>query len=154
LGDGAYSGYYAIDSDYVVIPAIVFSQMRGALLYIYYSNDGGRTFKSFLRGGYSMEDDGILVQGSVLYSMNLRRTSSDFSPLAGYVDPKTLPPAKYEDMVMSQVSTFNVAEEIKTDPYQPGTRGKPMTPSEVPRGIRSPSGQIRWVCANPVDENR
>ncbi|MGA7817021.1 T6SS immunity protein Tli3 family protein, partial [Caballeronia sp.] len=39
LGAGAFSGYYAIDSDYVAIPAIVFSQTSGERLYIYYSTD-------------------------------------------------------------------------------------------------------------------
>ncbi|WP_157377892.1 hypothetical protein [Burkholderia ubonensis] len=151
LGNGAYSGYYAIDSEYVVIPIIEFSQMRGPLLYIYYSNDEGRTFKSFLRGGYSMSNGGILVKGNILYSMYLDRKQTDFNPLAGYVDPKKLPPVTYENMDVSQVNVFNMAEEIETEPYRWGTRGKSITSSEVPRGIRSPSGQNRWMCGEIIN---
>ncbi|WP_157379317.1 hypothetical protein [Burkholderia ubonensis] len=56
LGSGAFGGYYAINSEYVVIPAIEFSQMSGSLMYIYYSHDGGRTFKSFLWGRTFLEN--------------------------------------------------------------------------------------------------
>ncbi|WP_157638589.1 hypothetical protein [Burkholderia ubonensis] len=52
LGAGAFGGYYAINSEYVVIPVIEFSQRSGSIMYIYYSRDGGRNFKSFLWGGY------------------------------------------------------------------------------------------------------
>ncbi|MGU7772640.1 T6SS immunity protein Tli3 family protein [Burkholderia sp. MR1-5-21] len=154
LGNGAYSGYYAIDSDYVVIPVIEFSQIRGSLLYIYYSNDEGQTFKSFLLGGYSMSNDGVLVKGSMLYSMDIRRKLTDFNPLLGYVDPKKLPPVTYEDMDMSQVNVFNMAEEIKTEPYRWGARGKSIASNDVPRGIRSPSGKSRWICGEIVNENK
>ncbi|MGA7817020.1 T6SS immunity protein Tli3 family protein [Caballeronia sp.] len=47
LGDGAFGGYYAVDSEYVAIPAIVFFQTNGPLLYVHYSNNGGRTFNEF-----------------------------------------------------------------------------------------------------------
>lgn len=46
LGRGAFAGYYAADSEYVVIPAIRFSNYSGSLLYIYYSRDGGKNIQA------------------------------------------------------------------------------------------------------------
>lgn len=98
-----------------------------------------------------MSNGGMLVKGNILYSMYLDRKPTNFNPLMGYVDPKKLPPVTYEDMDMSQVNVFNMAEEIKTEPYRWGTRGKSIESSEVPRGIRSPSGQNRWMCGEIIN---
>jgi len=153
LGDGAFSGYYAVDSDYVVIPAIVFSQISGVKLYIYYSQDNGRSFSSFLRGGYAMDEEGILLQGNKLYSINLRRKDSDISPIAGYVDRKNLPPVAYEKQDIERATLFYVDREIKTDPYQPGNVGQPIEIGQIPPGIHSPSGMVKWTCGNTIETN-
>ncbi|WP_198293983.1 hypothetical protein [Burkholderia ubonensis] len=135
LGSGAFHGYYAINSEYVVIPAIVFSQMSGPLLYIYYSRDGGRTFNSFLWGGDSADKNVVVLNGRDLYVG--RRSGA----------PKGMRGALYlayrydlsRDISVGDDRLVVNSEEARIDPRQ------------VPLSIRSPSGVTEWTCEVSVD---
>ncbi|WP_157662131.1 hypothetical protein [Burkholderia ubonensis] len=137
LGGGEFGGYYAINSEYVVIPAIVFSQMSGSLMYIYYSHDSGRTFKSFLWGGYfsgtySREENVIVLNGKDLY---VARKSRD------------------EPVRVYSSSLYDVSRDIPVSddrsPVDP--KNYRIDPHLVPLTIKSPSGKITWSCAAPAD---
>ncbi|WP_420913166.1 T6SS immunity protein Tli3 family protein, partial [Burkholderia ubonensis] len=137
LGGGEFGGYYAINSEYVVIPAIVFSQMRGSRLHIYYSHDGGRNFKSFLWGGYfsgrySREENVIILNGKDLY---IARKSRD------------------EPVHVYSSSLYDVSRDIPVSddrsPVDP--KNYRIDPHLVPLTIKSPSGKIAWSCTASAD---
>ncbi|WP_157650404.1 hypothetical protein [Burkholderia ubonensis] len=132
LGGGEFDGYYAINSEYVVIPAIVFSQMSGPLLYIYYSRDGGRTFKSFLWGVNISGGDFIILNGKSLY--------------VGRVDEN--PPKKAYLAHLYDVS-LDIAVGDDRRVVEPTDHR--IDPRLVPLSMKSPSGLTKWICPALVD---
>ncbi|WP_175948454.1 T6SS immunity protein Tli3 family protein [Burkholderia pyrrocinia] len=137
LGDGAFGGYYAINSEYVAIPAIVFSQTSGVFLYIYYSYDGGRTFKSFwagadVSGRYSHEENVIVLNGKFLY---IARKSRE-APV---------------DVYLSRL--YDVSHDIPVgdDQHAIKPEGQWVDPHLVPLTIKSPSGSTKWSCGPATD---
>ncbi|WP_177314194.1 T6SS immunity protein Tli3 family protein [Burkholderia ubonensis] len=137
LGAGAFGGYYAINSEYVVMPVIEFSQMGGSLMYIYYSHDGGRNFKSFLWGGYfsgrySREENVIILNGKDLY---IARKSRD------------------EPVHVYSSSLYDVSRDISvSDDQRPADpENYRIDPHLVPLTVKSPSGKIAWSCTASAD---
>ncbi|WP_157660322.1 T6SS immunity protein Tli3 family protein [Burkholderia ubonensis] len=132
LGGGEFDGYYAINSEYVVIPTIVFSQMSGPLLYIYYSHDGGRTFKSFLWGVNISGGDFIILNGKYLY--------------VGRMDEN--PPKKAYLTHLYDVSRDIAVGEDRRVVESADHR---IDPRLVPLSMKSPSGLTKWICPALVD---
>ncbi|WP_155122924.1 hypothetical protein [Burkholderia ubonensis] len=132
LGGGEFDGYYAINSEYVVIPAIVFSQMSGPLLYIYYSHDGGRTFKSFLWGVNVSGGDFIILDGKSLYIGRMNENTPKNSYLARLYD------------VSRDIAIGDDRRAVKSD-------GQRIDPRLVPLSIKSPSGLTKWICPASTD---
>jgi len=131
LGDGAFRGYYAINSDYIAIPAIKFSQTSGALLYLYYSRDGGKTFDRFLFGGYDPGLDIVILNGKTLYVARMSQ------------DPKEGVYLAYQ---------YDISHELITEQGQQLVIGDTwIEPPLVPLSVRSSSGITRWVCGPSVD---
>jgi len=133
VGSGIFSGYYAAQSEYVAIPAIGYSEISGPLLYVYYSYDGGKTFKRFLAGGYGGERDVVILDGKNLY---FGANSSD--PSEG----------------IYQAYLMDVSHDIATgdDHFAIRSERPEIEPSRVPVKLKSPSGETRWTCsASPRD---
>ncbi|WP_157376016.1 hypothetical protein [Burkholderia ubonensis] len=135
LGSGAFHGYYAINSEYVVIPAIEFSQMSGPLLYIYYSRDGGRTFKSFLWGGDSADDNVVVLNGEDLYVG--RRSGA----------PKGMRGALYLAYRYDLSRDISVGDDQRVVNFKEAR----IDPRQVPLSTRSPSGVTGWTCEASMD---
>ncbi|WP_157259188.1 hypothetical protein [Burkholderia ubonensis] len=138
LGSGAFGGYYAINSEYVVIPAIEFSQMSGSLMYIYYSHDGGRTFKSFLwgvyvSGKYSGIENVVVLDGKSLYI-----TRKDRRP------PNDVYTARF----------YDVSQDVAVDEsqYALPPNGRFIEYRRVPFTLKSPSGLTTWTCPAAINE--
>jgi hypothetical protein len=134
LGVGTFGGYYAIDSDYLAIPATVFSQTSGEFIYIYYSRDGGKTFDSFwagadVSGRYSHEENVIIVKDNLLY---LARNNRDA--------PGNLYMATLYD-VSRQIVVNESRHAVLPD-------GRPIDPGLVPFSVKSPSGSSKWNCGS------
>ena len=137
LGAGAFGGYYAINSEYIAIPAIEFSQISGPLLTIYYSHDGGRTFNSFIWGGYfsgrySHEENVLVLNGKDLYVARKSRG---------------------EPVRVYSSSLYDVSHDIPVSDDQSAANPKAhwIDPHWVPLTIKSPSGFVRWNCAASAD---
>ena len=65
---GPFHGYYAIDSNYIAIPATEESGLTGArYVKMYYSTDEGRTFRSFFVDGTGESDEFSILKGAILY---------------------------------------------------------------------------------------
>ncbi|WP_143137523.1 T6SS immunity protein Tli3 family protein [Burkholderia ubonensis] len=132
LGNGVFHGYYAVNSEYVVIPVIEFSQMSGPLLYIYYSRDGGRTFKSFL-WGVNIADSGVVVlDGKSLYVGRMSSNPRTGLYLANLYD------------VSHDIAIGDDQRAVKPD-------GQRIDPHLVPLSIKSPSGLNKWTCPASVE---
>jgi hypothetical protein len=126
LGDGAFSGYYAIDSNYIAIPSIKFSQTNGILLYVYYSSDDGRTFKNFLAGGYGLGQDVFILKDKTLY---IARKSHN--PLQG----------------IYEAYSFSVDSDVVDDSHRSGSLSRQqLDVMRVPINTKSPSLSTSWSC--------
>ncbi|WP_124515788.1 T6SS immunity protein Tli3 family protein [Burkholderia ubonensis] len=137
LGGGEFGGYYAINSEYVVIPAIVFSQMRGSFIYIYYSHDGGRTFKSFLwemyvSGKYSSIENVVVLDGKSLYLTRRDRR----------------PP---NDVYTARL--YDVSQDVAVDEFRDvlPPNGRLIEYQQVPFALKSPSGLTTWTCPAAIN---
>ncbi len=137
LGDGAFGGYHAVNSEYVAIPAIGFSQISGPLLYIYYSHDGGRTFKSFLWGAYisganSDTDNVVILDGKSLYITR----KDHYSPSEDY-----------------SARLYDVSQDIAVDQFRYALppNGQYVAYRQVPFTLKSPSGLTTWTCPIATD---
>ncbi len=121
LGAGAFGGYYAVDSKYVAIPAIVLSQTNGSLLYIYYSTDRGKTFEWISAGGYGAKQDVLILKNDAIY---IARTSNN--PAQGLYEASRFKIASSGSVDQSEITDFH----------------------QIPLKTKSPSGQVKWTC-NP-----
>ena len=132
LGNGAFNGYYAIDSDYIAIPALEFSEISGGLLYIYYSRDQGRTFKYFLASGDGGRGAIVIAKGDALYVAQRSSVQE-----AGLVWAKA----------------YDVSHQIAIDAFHNAVKpnGQFIDPRSVPLKIQSPSLSTRWTCGPPID---
>jgi hypothetical protein len=133
LGGGTFDGYYAINSDYIAIPALKFSQMSGVMLYIYYSHDGGRTFNRVLVGAEGGTSDVIILDGKTLYFASVDEEASS-SVRWAYV--------------------YDVSRDIDTREGQQEAigpdDGRYIDAHLVPLKVNSPSGVTRWTCGPPM----
>ncbi len=133
LGGGTFDGYYAINSEYVAIPALIFSQVRGVLLYIYYSHDGGRTFNRVLVGAEGGTTDVLILDGKTLYFASVDDEASSSLRWA-YV--------------------YDVSRDIATQEGQQEAIGPDdgdyVDTRLVSLKLKSPSGVSRWTCGPPM----
>ncbi|MBN3830776.1 hypothetical protein [Burkholderia sp. Ac-20344] len=142
MRNGLYQGYYAVRTDpmHIAIPAISFSQIRGMMLRIYYSHDGGRSFQGFSVGPYSGEDNVVLLNGNDLYIARRNpMRPEDYSRSPGVV---------YDiDKDMDRRVAFSAAPPTAFDKY-----GKGVYRYQVPFDLKSPSGETRWTCPIAIDK--
>jgi len=127
LGDGLFRGSFAIDSKFIAIPIIIFSQIRGPLLYVYYSRDNGKTFKRFLSGSEDGIREVFLLKDENLYVARVAGRG-----VTGY----------------SSGFLYDISQEILLDhegfAQQPDSHR--IIPSQIPTDISSPSGSTKWEC--------
>ena len=137
LGAGAFGGYHAVNSEYVAVPAIGFSQISGPLLYIYYSHDGGRTFKSFIWGAYISGVNSSIQNVVILDGKSLYVTRKDRQP------PGDVYPARL----------YDVSQDIALDDSQEALppNGQYIEYRQVPFPLKSPSGLTTWTCPIATD---
>jgi hypothetical protein len=130
LGTGIFQGYYAIDSQYIAIPSIIFSEMSGPLLYIYYSRDQGRTFKYFLGAAEGDESQVIILKENNLF---IADRDSDNSKN------------------FTWAYRYDLSSELRIDDSQqiPPEQEQRVSSGTVPLETTSPSKSTRWVCGAP-----
>ncbi|HDR9000791.1 TPA: hypothetical protein QDA99_000288 [Burkholderia vietnamiensis] len=139
---GVYRGYYAVrsSSNYVAIPSRSESDVRGGLLHINYSHDGGQTFQWFLLGN----DDShyaVIQNESDLYV-----TKIDDKDPAGYSD-------RYDYVLDINQNVDPDDSHYSNTPPALGRYGKPVSRQKIPLSIKSPSGATHWTCpVLPKDE--
>ncbi|ABO58093.1 hypothetical protein Bcep1808_5142 [Burkholderia vietnamiensis G4] len=133
MNNGLYQGYYAINSapQYVAIPSISFSEIRGVLLYINYSGDGGRTFNRLLLAEGGTSEYAIILNGSDLFfSGSLVNPEKEFDDIV------------YED-------SYDIGQRGSDDVARYGEKkySKKISRREIPFGLKSPSGEMHWKCS-------
>jgi len=132
---GLYRGYYAVHStsNYIAIPSRSESEVRGGLLHINYSHDGGRTFQWFLLGN----DD---LHYAVIQNENdLYVTKVDHRGLIGYSDRSDFVLDINQNMDPDDSHYSNTAPAIER-------YGKPVARQKIPLNMKSPSGATHWTC--------
>jgi hypothetical protein len=154
LGTGIFQGYYAVDSKYIAIPSIIFSEMSGPRLYIYYSYDQGRNFNLFSVGGYSKEW-GILVKNENLYLMSAKNVEKPIKDFDGYLSYLTVISKYYETMNISRIEKFDISRNVLSPGDFPGDTlyGAYVLRKDLPSGIRSASGETHFICGPIIDKN-
>ena len=124
LGYGVAEGRYAIDSTYIAIPVLGWSDYRGGSMSIYYSNDQGRTFHKIYYGGEPRAEAKISVKGNDLYVYGNRFGASK----------------------------FDISHNVPTDEFGQliDRFGNFVDPTTMPQDIQSPSGIERMSCGAPI----
>ena len=118
---GPFRGYYAIDSNYIAIPATVQSGLTGAQHErMYYSTDEGRTFGSFPLRGTGGADEFVILRGPILYWGQADDSDRKKIYDAERIDLSRELPLKYGRLDMDITMDFSA--------------------KEIPLFIRSPSG--------------
>ncbi|EDT40929.1 conserved hypothetical protein [Burkholderia ambifaria MEX-5] len=134
MRNGLYRGYYAIrsESDYIAIPALSFSRTSGMFMRIYYSSNGGRTFNWFSTGQDDL-DAALILDGKLLYRTRVNiRNSGDYDN--------------------DGASVYDVSKNMGDDfaHHDPSATvekyGWRVSRSQIPFGVRSPSGENHWAC--------
>ena len=127
LGDGVAESGYAIDSTYIAIPVLGWSDSMGGSMAVYYSYDQGRTFHKlrYASAGVPSEGAKISVKGDYLYVYYGESESS---------------------------LKFDISHKVPTDEFGQVTNWTDylVNPGAVPQNIRSPSGIERMSCGAPI----
>jgi len=126
LGYGVVESGYAIDSTYIAIPVLGWSDSMGGSMSIYYSNDQGRTFhKLYWGAGEPGEKTKISVRGDYLYIDHGKAGS----------------PLKFD--ISHNVPTGEFGHLINWPDYI-------VNVATMPQDIQSPSGIERMSCGSPI----
>ena len=125
LGYGVAEGRYAIDSTYIAIPVLGWSDSMGGSMSIYYSYDQGRTFHKLSYGaGEPGEETKISVKGDYLYVYSGESESS---------------------------LKFDISHKVPTNEFgQLSWIDYRVNPVTVAQNIQSPSGIERMSCGAPI----
>jgi hypothetical protein len=107
--------------------------VRGVLLYVYYSHDGGRTFNRVLVGAEGGTTDALILDKKILYFSSVDHEASSSLRWA-YV--------------------YDVSRDIATEQGQQEAIGPDdgnyIDTRLVPLKLKSPSGVTRWTCEPPM----
>ncbi|WP_423396389.1 T6SS immunity protein Tli3 family protein [Burkholderia sp. LMG 21824] len=135
MGNGLYGGYYAVRSSakYIAIPSLSFSGVRGELMRINYSHDGGRTFQWFLVGNDD-RDYAVIQSENDLYVTKINHD-----------DPNSY--SDRSDFVLNINQDMNPVISHYSDAVPAMYHyGKPVSRRQIPLNMKSPSGATHWTC--------